>query len=116
MTDPRDRQPARRLWVTAVLYVLLLAVIVADVWGAIFWTAVGGTLGLSVAGAAVVVILLLAGLLLTDARRQWRRHRRIAGAQRAAEEERPSARRRDAGHVGRGSADIRSPRRAIYRR
>ncbi|MGY1671017.1 hypothetical protein [Geodermatophilus sp. SYSU D00710] len=68
----------RRLWLTVPLYAVLLAVMVADVWAASFWLAVGGSLGLTLAGAAVVVVVVLAVLLLTDLRRQRRLHRLAA--------------------------------------
>jgi polyferredoxin len=65
----------RPVWLTAALYVLLLAVMVGDGWALTFWTSVGGSVGLVLTAAAGVVVLLLAVLLLTDARRQWVRHR-----------------------------------------
>ena len=111
MSGQWNVRPARRLWATIPLYVLLLAVLAANVWGAIFWTSVGGTLGLSVAAAAVLVVLVLAGLLVTDARRQtWRR--RLAPRARAA---RP-AKQRGADRPPRRPADVPVSRRPIYRR
>lgn len=73
------RPRPRPLWLTIPLYVVLLAVLIADVWASVFWVAVGGSLGLGVAGAAALVVVLAAGLLATDARRQWRLHRSTAG-------------------------------------
>jgi hypothetical protein len=78
MSDTNAAPRPRRLWLTVPLYAVLLAVMVVDVWAASFWLAVGGQLGLTLAGAAVFVVLLLAVLLLADLRRQLRLHRLVA--------------------------------------
>ena len=60
----------RPLWLTAALYVVVLAIIAFDVWATLFWARVGGSLGSGLALAGTVVALLLGALLLVDARRQ----------------------------------------------
>jgi hypothetical protein len=60
------------LWLTAPLYVVVLAILALDVWASSFWARVGGFLGGALAVAATVVAVLLGALLLIDARRQWR--------------------------------------------
>jgi polyferredoxin len=75
-----ERYRPRPLWLTLPLYVLLLAVMVADGWAVTFWTSVGGSLGLVLTAAAGLVVLILAALLLTDARRQWLRYRLASDA------------------------------------
>jgi hypothetical protein len=75
MSATAEKLKPRRLWMTVLLYVGLLSVLVTDVWAALFWRAVGGSLGLPLAIAAVVVVLALGALLLADARRQWRLYR-----------------------------------------
>jgi hypothetical protein len=77
MTGTAGRLRPRRLWLTVPLYVVLISVMVIDVWAAVFWSAVGGSLGVPLATAAVVVVLLLGAVLLTDVRRQWRLYRWI---------------------------------------
>lgn len=72
MRGTAERAKPRRMWLTAPLYAIAIAVMVVDVWAAAFWAAVGGQLGIILTVAAAVVVLLLAALLLTDARRQWR--------------------------------------------
>ena len=75
MSDAARELKPRRLWLTVSLYVVLLFVVVIDVWAALFWVTVGGSLGRPLATAAGVVVLLLGLLLVTDARRQWQPYR-----------------------------------------
>ncbi len=70
--DGRQRNTRRRsLWLTAVLYGVLLAIIAFDLWATFFWARVGGSLGGGLALAGTAVALVLAALLMIDARRQW---------------------------------------------
>jgi hypothetical protein len=66
------RGKSRPLWLTAPLYVVVLAILALDVWAIPFWARVGGFLGGTLAVAATVVVVLLGTLLVIDARRQWR--------------------------------------------
>src|SRR4051794_18678836 len=59
----------RSRWVTAPLYLLLAAVVTADIWGALFWARVGGSLGMAVAAVGAVVAVGLVTVLATDLRR-----------------------------------------------
>ncbi|MGX5654036.1 hypothetical protein ACWKWC_04620 [Geodermatophilus nigrescens] len=60
------------MWLTVPLHVLLAVVLVLDVRAAVFWSRVGGPLGVPVTVAAAVAVLALL-LLTSDARRQWSR-------------------------------------------
>jgi uncharacterized membrane protein (DUF485 family) len=64
----RRRRPR---WLTAVLYVVVLAILAFDVWATSFWARVGGPLGTRLAVGGMVVSLVLVALLVVDARRQW---------------------------------------------
>ena len=67
MRGDKRRRPR---WLTAVLYVVVLAILAFDVWATLFWVRVGGSLGTRLAVAGVVVALVLVALLVVDARRQ----------------------------------------------
>jgi hypothetical protein len=62
---------ARPLWLTVVLYLVLVGVAVVDIWAAVFWVQVGGSLGGGISAAAIAVAIGIAALLAFDARRQW---------------------------------------------
>ncbi|MEX5718926.1 hypothetical protein [Geodermatophilus maliterrae] len=65
----------RPLWLTVPLHAVLLLVVVLDVWAAVFWAGVGGSLGTPVAVLSGAVALLAALLLGIDVRRQVRGRR-----------------------------------------
>ena len=62
---------ARPLWLTVPLYLVLVAVAGVNVWAAVFWAQVGGSLGGGIAAAGIAVALLVALIVGFDARRQW---------------------------------------------
>ena len=65
------RVPGRRpLWLTVPMYAVLLVVAVLDVRAAVFWSRVGGSLGMPVALVAGGIALLAVLLLGIDLRRQ----------------------------------------------
>ena len=68
----RRNRRRRPRWLTAALYVVVLAIIAFDVWATLFWARVGGSLGQGLALGGTAVALVLVVLLLVDARRQWR--------------------------------------------
>ena len=61
----------RALWLTLTLYAAGLAIVGADVWVVLFWSAVGAPIGVALSVAGGLVALILAGLVAVDARRQW---------------------------------------------
>jgi hypothetical protein len=65
-----EEERRRSVWLTVPLYVFVAAVVVVDVWGAVFWARVGGGLGTAVAAAGAVVAVVLLGFLVTDLRRR----------------------------------------------
>ena len=75
MTENLDGR--RSPWLTVPLHVVGWVVLAADLWGAVFWARVGGTVGLAVGLVGAVVAVLLATVLVVDLRGQLN-HREVA--------------------------------------
>ncbi len=68
MTETGEVRPR---WLTVLFQLLLGVVLLADLWGTVFWARVGGVIGAGAAVVGAVVALLLGVVLLVDVRGQW---------------------------------------------